>query len=159
PGNGDHPRPGIRPAARLARRPPLADRDDELAAPVERLLLLEHVGSHRFTAARVGLGCPERIAGLPRGPEGHAHDLLLILRPVCVGAQHALWVRLRAPRPLEVGQHARPDPACRHPDKVLLHRGLLFSFPDYHSLPRGPALTGIPSCASTSGRTSRRWAG
>ena len=43
----------------------------------------------------------------------------------CIGGQHALRMRTRPPRSFEIGQRARLDPARRHPDKVVLHRGLL----------------------------------
>jgi hypothetical protein len=33
-------------------------------------------------------------------------------------------MRTRPPGSFEFGQRARLDPACRHPDEVLLHRGL-----------------------------------
>src|SRR5712691_10371255 len=103
----------------------LASWHDQLAASVERLLLVNDMRSHGLTPARFRLGCPPRIARLLRIPERHADDLLLIFRPVRVGAQHAVRMCVRPPGPLELCQRARLDPARGHPDEVFLHGGLL----------------------------------
>src|SRR5579864_316710 len=103
----------------------LASRHDQLAALVERFLLTEDMGGHRLTSARFCLRCPPRIAGLLRSPKRHAYDLLLVIRPVREGAQHAVWMCVRPPGPLELCQRIRLDPARGYPDEVLLHGGLL----------------------------------
>jgi hypothetical protein len=41
-----------------------------------------------------------------RGPERHPDDLLLVLRPVRVGPQHALRRRVWPPGPFKLGQRA-----------------------------------------------------
>src|SRR5260370_38496103 len=103
----------------------LASWHDQLAAAVERFLLVNDMRSHGLTPARFRPGCPPRIARLLRIPERHADDLLLIFRPERIGAQHAVRMRVRPPGPLELCQGARLDPARGHPDEVFLHGGLL----------------------------------
>jgi len=62
---------------------------------------------------------------LPGDPRRHADDLLLVVKPVCVRVQHAVGMTLGPPEALKVSQRPWLDPARCHPDKVLLHRGLL----------------------------------
>src|SRR6516165_11596714 len=81
----------------------------ELTAAVEPLLLPKDAGSHRLSSAGLQRGGPPRFARLLRNPERDPDYLPLVLRPVRIGAQHALGMRVRAPGPLEVRQRARLD--------------------------------------------------
>src|SRR5438876_191398 len=81
----------------------------ELAAAVEPLLLPKDIGSHRLSSAGLRRGGPPRFARLLGNPERDPDDFPLVLRPVRIGAQHALRMRVRTPGPLEVRQRARLD--------------------------------------------------
>jgi hypothetical protein len=72
---------------------------------------------HGEPSPRVGAPRRRRAATLrttPLRPKRHPDDLPLVLRPVSVGAQHAVGMRVRRPGPLEACQCAGLDLACRH---------------------------------------------